>query len=254
VSSSEQNEYWHEERHADYHRRQFAEPYRSTVFVGRLVAERIFARKFAGQALDVACGAGANMVHLGREFPNLVWTGVDLVKDAFALGARLMTDCGVTCIPKFVQGDLYRLRESVGRQQFDVVFSLQTLSWLPAYEQALDSLLSVVRPGGWLVISSLFTDALVDAKIELTQYDDVRCVTGTGGIYYNVYCLERFEAECRSRGATRVEAHDFAMDVDLPRPANRLMGTYTERLADGRRLQLSGPLLMPWRVVLVRSS
>src|SRR5438477_1948047 len=56
---------WLEDRHLDYHRRQFAEPYRSTAHLCRFV-ERILGSRVEAEcsALDVGCGAGANMFHL----------------------------------------------------------------------------------------------------------------------------------------------------------------------------------------------
>jgi hypothetical protein len=70
--------------------------------------------------------------------------------------------------------------------------------------------------------------------------------------YYNIYSLPRFEEFCRERGATEIIATPFEIDVDVPRPEHREMGTWTERMADGRRLQRSGPLTMPWWFVAIR--
>src|SRR5207249_8865993 len=70
---------WLEDRHLDYHRRQFAEPYRSTAHLCR------FVRRILGSgaetecgALDVVCGAGANIFHLSRVLTRARWTGVDI--------------------------------------------------------------------------------------------------------------------------------------------------------------------------------
>ena len=40
--------------------------------------------------------------------------------------------------------------------------------------------------------------------------------------------------------------------VDLPKPEHGGMGTYTETTASGRRIQLSGPLLLPWKFIALR--
>ena len=105
--------------------------------------------------------------------------------------------------------------------------------------------------GGVAFITSLFTDFLVDAHIEITEYEEGEFGHGEGPSYYNVYSLDKFREQCIQLGAERVEAVDFEIDVDLPFPSTRHMRTYTRRLTDDSRLQISGPLLMPWKSVAV---
>jgi ubiquinone/menaquinone biosynthesis C-methylase UbiE len=252
MGDSAQINYWLDERHLAYHRRQFSEPYRSTVFLGELLRNEIGGNEFDGSVLDVACGAGAGMAHLSRLFPRASITGVDIADDIFPVGLQLMREQGIQNLPRFVRGDIYKLGEQLTPASYDVVLSIQTLSWLPEYEPALAPLLSMAKPNGVIVISSLFTDALVDARIELKQFNDATFKEAREQIHYNVYCFERFVNECRKLGARSVQGVDFVVDCDLPKPSHRHMGTYTEKLSDGRRIQLSGPLLMPWKFVIVR--
>ena len=109
----------------------------------------------------------------------------------------------------------------------------------------------MAKSGGRVIVSSLFTDSLVDSKIVLTQYKDSTFIEFEDSIFYNIYCLERFIAKCKECGAKNVEVMDFDIDIDLPKPAHRHMGTYTELLKNGRRIQLSGPLMMPWKVLCI---
>lgn len=118
------------------------------------------------------------------------------------------------------------------------------------YEPLLAPLLAMVKPGGYVVISSLFTDALVGAKIELTQHADRFFKTADREIFYDVYCLERFRSVVKGLGATSICVEDFAIDCDLPKPTHCHMGTYTEKFVDRRRLQVSGPLSMPWKFII----
>ena len=251
MSKENQEKYWLDPRHLEYHRRQFSTPYRSIMALGELLRARI-GGAMAGRAVDVACGAGANICHLGRMFPGVQWTGVDIADALFPLGLQLMRDEGMDPLPHLQKADAYRLCNVLPAGSFDLTFSIQTLSWMPAYEEPLEQLFKVTRPGGWIVISSLFTDSLVDAQIEIRQYPNGPAAPFDGPSHYNIYCMERFEGVCRKLGASDVISADFEMDVDLPKPEHRLMGTYTERMSSGRRLQVSGPLLMPWKFVLIR--
>ena len=205
------------------------------------------------RALDVGCGGGANIYHLSQALPDTSWVGVDINENAFDVGRKLIAECGGLANPlQFVACDFYRLMDNLPIHSFDLVFSIQTLSWVAEYETLLPQLFGMARPGGFVFITSLFTDFLVDACVEITQYDEANFEKGEGPYFYNVYCFDRFREHCIRLGASQVVAVDFEIDVDLPRPQHRHMGTYTRRLADGRRLQTSGPLLMPWKFIAVR--
>jgi hypothetical protein len=131
------------------------------------------------------------------------------------------------------------------------LFPIQTLSWLPEYETFLPQLLEMAKTGGVVFISSLFSDFLVNVYIKITQYKEGDFGNGEGPYFYNVYCLDRFREHCVGLGSSQVVVADFEIDEDLPFPNTRQMDTYTRKLEDGRRLQFSGSLLMPWKLVAV---
>lgn len=231
---------------ADYHTRQFSEPYRSTVRLAEFI--RSVVATPGGAALDVACGAGANIFHLSRALPGYTWTGVDAAGSVvFPIGRPLFAAKGPTDV-ELVDGDFYDLEGLLKGRRFDLVLSIQTLLLLPGYEAALDQLLAVTR--GWLFLTGLFSEFRVDARIEITDYTWPEGCRGPHR--YNVYDLERVREFCEARGCREFVTRDFEIDIDLPEPKAGGMGTYTRTLADGRRLQFSGPLLQPWKFVGVR--
>jgi len=235
---------WQDPGRLPYHTAQLREPYRSTVALARFIRRHL--PEHVGTALDVACGAGGNIAYLGQTFPGYRWTGIDIAgARLFPLARQAAAERGIDVT--LVEGDFHKLVDVFGEGRFDLVLSIQTLLGIPAYEAALDQLLAVTR--GWLVVTSLFTTADVDAKVEVFDYTlpDGR----QGPFYYNVYSLERFRRQCAARGCREFIVDDFEIDVDLPQPP-RGMGTYTQLMADGTRLQRSGPLAMPWKFVAVR--
>jgi SAM-dependent methyltransferase len=227
-----------------YHIRQLREPYRSTVHLARFMKQLDLPPK--ADVLDVACGAGSTMLHLSREFPGFRWTGVDYAGELLFPIGRQYIDAETMPI-MLMTGDLYKLRDLFPGRTFDIVMSIQTLTWLPDYRVALEHHLAVTRH--WLIVSSLFTDFDIDAKIEVTDF------TREDGCrepeYFNVYSLRQFRAVCAARGFTRLISSDFEIDIDLAPPPSGGRGTYTRRLEDGRRLQFSGPLCLPWKFVAV---
>src|SRR3954454_15992202 len=86
---------WSADRHLAYHRRQFAEPYRSTIhlrgFVQRILGARV---ESACSALDAGCGAGANIFHLSRVLTQTRWTGVDIAASLLEVHGALTAEQG----------------------------------------------------------------------------------------------------------------------------------------------------------------
>lgn len=230
----------------DYHRRQFEHPYRSTEVFARFV-KSVLGNHKGREALDVGCGAGANILHLSRALRDYHWTGIDIAGEVlFPLAAPYFSQHGVKA--ELVVGDFYELTRIFEHRTFDLVFSMQTLLITPGYELALDQLLAVTDE--WLFITGLFTDFNIDAKIEVMDYT---WQAGTQGpYYYNTYGLDRFRSCCEERGCREFIVQDFDIDIDLPRPESRGFGTYTETLASGKRLQFTGPVFEPWKFLAIR--
>jgi hypothetical protein len=234
-----------------WHRRQYTEPKRAIVMLREFVARTLAgsappseALSAATAILDAAAGAGANMKHLADLFAGAHWTGVDLAEELVEIGRKHLDPTRFTML----QGDLLSLERDLGPRRFDVCFSIMTLSWIEDYEAAVQQMLAVTRE--WLFILNLFSETDVDAFVQVTGR---RAGPHSGfKAHYNVYSLPRFREFCRTLGAREIVAEPFEIDIDLPRPDHRGMGSWTERTADGRRLQLSGPLLMPWWFVAVR--
>lgn len=220
---------------AAYHAAQLESPKRSTVALGKFI--RKYLDREPASVIDVGCGTGANLHWLRDCFGDARLVGLD-INDVFCRDLE-----GI----EFVQQENCAVSE-LGT--FDVGLSIQCLSWLDAYERPIQAMFKSCRQ--WMFITSLFTDSRVDSINRVTQYDeDFRADSGSP-YFYNVYSIERFRRFCLANGAKEIMAQDFEIDIDIPKPEHGLMGTYTVRAEDGRRLQISGPLFMPWKMVAVR--
>jgi len=201
-----------------------------------------------GEALDIACGAGAHIFHVSRSFPGFRWTGVDFMGDAlFPIGQQRLAAEGIQA--SLIVADLFQLDAALGSRRFDLVISTNTLSWLPNHERALEQALNATREGGWLVISSLFSTANIDT--EYTVHD--RTTTEETPAYHiSVYSLPRIREFCERHGGVEFRSEPFDIGLDLEPPDSGGLGTYTRSLANGRRLQFTGPVFLPWYFIAVR--
>jgi ubiquinone/menaquinone biosynthesis C-methylase UbiE len=253
MATRTQTEYWlDKDIDVHYHTRQYEQLYRSTAHFGNYLSGTVKEVDREYRVLDLGCGAGANLFHLSRVLPNSSWEGVDISPRLIDLGNSLLAERQFQSKVRLTAGNLYEIETLYAPRTFDIVLSIQTLSWLPDYDQALEKLFYLAKPGGYIFVTSLFTDFHVDARIEVTQYQDAKFVKPMKPIYYNVYALGRFKEACLRLGASDVMAIDFQIDVDLPAPKDGRMGTYTVMTAETERLQFSGPLLMPWKFVAIR--
>jgi SAM-dependent methyltransferase len=229
----------------DYHTRQFVTVYRSTSFLRDFIQSLIGSTQ--GEALDVACGAGANIFHLAQMIPGFHWSGVDIAGEVlFPIGGPFFRSRGLEVDLKV--GDFYKIDDYFGGKQFDLVLAIHTFGSLESYDALLDQLLSVTR--GWLFVIAMFTDFNVDVNIEVTDYTWPEDCPNPGN--YNVYSLSRFRKACEAKGCKQFESRDFVIDVDLYPPENGGLGTYTRKLEDGQRLQFTGPIFLPWKAIGVR--
>ena len=116
---------------------------------------------------------------------------------------------------------------------------------MPYYRAALDQLLAVTKQ--WLVISSLFTEFDIDARIDVIDYsrqDGIREPQ-----YYCVYSLSPVSTILRGLEKLAWSRVVRSKSTSTCLRRDRVRGTYTRTLSDGRRLQFSGPLCLPGRFI-----
>lgn len=196
------------------------------------------------QVLDAACGIGHLSYLLSDLSPQSSFLGVDQTPYLIEQAKEL---CRERERIAFEVADIYDLPARYPKQ-FDVSISWKTISWLPYYERMVQSLVAVTKKHVFL--SSLFYDGDIDFEIKVREFkkeagkDDFNA-------YYNVYSFPHFKEFVYGLGVKDIQSHDFEIAIDLPRPPLDQMGTYTVRLQDGKRLQISGAVVMSWKVIRI---
>lgn len=243
--------FWMEAPDIAYHRRQFKNPYRSTVmFCDWLESLGFCSATGSSRLLDVGCGMGANAYYLSNRFAGTEVVGIDLNETLVRDGSALLEGLGPVSVRLEVR-DIFSPERGL-EGTYDGVISFQLLSWLPAYEEALRAMARL--DPDWIAFTSLFYEGAIDTEIRCRDY-----TVPTGGrsyseVFYNVYALPHVRNLLEELGYDRFVFTPFSIDMDLASPADAGFGTYTKSLADGSRLQISGPLLMPWYFVAAARS
>lgn len=230
---------WTTKRTMDYHRKQFIEPKRSTVALEKFLADHT---EIKGNVLDLACGGGAVGAYLAKRHPEVKIKGVDIVADAF----WMLEEFGDDDIKKRVSleaGDWYNLDKKYVNA-FDGVITSQTLVSLEDWKTPLEKIVEL-NPR-WIGISSLFYEGRIEYQIKLMNYERNDEIGDHEEAYYNIYSLPIIKEFLQERGYSIFEYVPFEMDIDIPKPNHNDVGTYTMKTEDGKRLQISGAMLMPW--------
>lgn len=227
----------------EYHLRQFKKPYRSTVkFCDFLEKHGVFAN--CRSVIDIGTGAGANVYYMAKRFPDIYFVGLDINEKLVALGREKIAGLKNA---KLICGNLYHLSPKL-KNKFDCVVSYQTLSWLPEYKKPIESMMGL-NPK-YIALTSLFFDGPVEYRIVIKDWSIPTAGRPFRKNFYNIYSIEKVREVFRKNNYTQFISQPFEIDIDLEKPAEGKIGTYTEKLENGKRIQISGALLLPWYFIL----
>ena len=101
-----------------------------------------------------------------------------------------------------------------------------------------------------IFLSSLFYEGDIDFEIKVREFKKESGQDGFNS-YYNVYSLPQFKKFVYSLGVKNIEVYNFDIDIDIPRPPIDQMGTYTVKLENSKKLQISGAVVMYWKVIRI---
>ena len=225
-----------------WHERYICQKQELDKFFERLIAPYIDGQKL--KILDACCGAGHIIHMLNQIAPESDFIGIDLLD--FLIERAKQLCIGYDNIAFRIM-DVYSLSKDFDKE-FDICINWKTLSWLEHYETVLRELVQVTKKH--IFISSLFYDGNIEFETKVKEYLN-NSNAASHSTYYNIYSYPKFERFCKSLGVRNVQAYDFEIGIDLPKPSPDEMKTYTIRQENGKRLQISGAVLMPWKIVKI---
>lgn len=231
---------WKSAKMESYHQRQLEKPYRSTVHFEQFLRQCTSLNK--SKLIDIACGMGGVARYLSELYPDCEILGMDFnenFKDTFPKGDKL----------SFEVGDIYNIDKKYARI-FDGAICLQTLSWLPGYEEPLKEICGLRTK--WIAMSLLGYEGKINFNIGVENYESLTPEGDFTHSYYNIYSLPLMEKVLRGYGFQTFSYQKFEIDIDLEKPKNWDLGTYTIMTAEQNRIQISGALLMPWYFVYAK--
>jgi len=248
----------------DYFLSQLDIPYQSTISFCDFLDEKMLINRDS-TLIDACCGSGANSFYIAKRYNPKSIIGFDYQEEFLSIARNHKLECyelnrqGSQTEISFMRGDVYNSTPIIEKlcherqiKSVNGVILLQTLSWLTDWRRCLSELTNF-KPG-WIALSSLFYDGLIEAEITIKHYppDSTDIVPPPLDISpYNVYSVELVEKFFREMGYVSIHWREFNITVPLERPSDKhKMGTYTIETSTGNLMQVSGPLLMPWRFLI----
>lgn len=232
-----------DERQLAYHTAQWKNPKEATKAFEAFLAGRL---KNTKRVMDLGAGTGAATSYLAERYPDTHFVAADFVSNFLDIGSNIARTQGVENL-EFRQLDWLELPPTA---EFDGVISLQTLSWLPEPVAPLVQIFKNVQPD-WLALTSLFYEGDISCTVSVVEH-------GSGKrFYYNVYAIPQIRRICAEHGYDVTLAKKFEIGIDLKQPEDLdTMGSYTKTVVTEpgepiERLQISGPVLMPWYMLLI---
>jgi len=193
--------------------------------------------------LDACCGIGHISHFLSKISPETDILGIDQTSYLIEEAKKLSNNSRLS----FEIGDIYDLPKKYDKN-FDISVCWKTLSWLPYYDEIMKSLISCTK--NYIFLSALFYEGEIDFQIKVREYKKEKGKDDFT-LYYNVYSLPHFKKFVFEQGVKNVDVYDFDISIDIPKSDKDYMGTYTEKLENGKRLQISGAVLMSWKIIKI---
>lgn len=228
-----------------FHMNQYEKPYRSTVKFLEYLKSKV--KRTGNVILDLGCGAGAVLGYLlqdKRIFEGGV--GVDINKYLVEEGNRILMERNITNCELW-ERDFNELKKTDFRR-VDGIISLQTFNILPNYYEIVQCMCRL-EPN-WIAFTTLGFEGLIDYEIRLHDYTKNKDGDYTE-VFYNIYSLPKMKEYFENLGYSKFDYKEFDIDIDLPQTNKMGRGTYTIKMEQGKRMQISGGLMMPWYFVFV---
>jgi len=239
----------------DYFTRQLSNPYQSTISLFDFLEELELIDNDS-TIIDACCGSGCNTFYAAERFSLKNIIGFDYQEEFLSL-ARDYQDKNLESYhcASFIQGDVYKIDEvkDILRKKsipsIDGIIFMQTMSWLIDWKESLYQLSRLNSE--WIAISSLFYEGLIEAQITINTYPDTK--SECTSFPYNVYSIPLVEKYLKGIGFKDIYWRKFEIKSPLEKPDDiNQMRTYTIEHKDGRLMQLSGPIMMPWSFVIAK--
>lgn len=228
----------------DYFEKQIVHPYESTKqFFKFLNKYKPLKNK---KIIDLACGSGANLFYLKKNFDLKQCWGFDQNSYLIKTAKKFTKQKNIKSL-NFKRQDIEDLNFIKDKDlRPDGAISIQTLSILNDYEKVI-KFAKNLKPN-FICVNSLFWQGDIDFKIAVNFLKKNNRKTIKIN-HYNIYSIQHYIKFLKKLGYKKVTIQKFETKKRLQTKNKNLMGSYSIDL-DGSSAIKSGPIILDWYFVL----
>lgn len=136
------------------HQRHFYDATRKYYLVGRDPMIRDLNVPANGTVLEIGCGTGRNLVHVGRQYPTVRLFGIDISAEMLRTASASIARAGMTERTRLAVADAttFDPPKVFQRASFDRIYISYAVSMITAWEAVIDAAVQRLAPGGELHI------------------------------------------------------------------------------------------------------
>lgn len=174
--------------------------------MNRELAEAV-AVSSSDRVLNIGCGAGGDAVWLAIK-RNAEVVGVDICDPFLEEGREQVREFGIDDRVSFVHDDYHDL-STIGDDEFDVVWSLESIGHSPAKQTVLSECGRVLKDGGRIVIAEIFVHSDDPSDSDRKRIEKVN-----DRLRYNISKIDAFEEALAGSGFSEIEVRDITSFVE----------------------------------------
>lgn len=238
---------WSESSDLEFFKRQLENPYDSTKQFFEFISKEVTLNSQT-KLIDACSGSGAASIYALSEYKCKEILAFDFQKKYLEIGKQFISKKDFKNKIKFIEDDVYNLSNKVLEHKFDGVICLASLSWINDWEKALNELSKTKT--SWIALSAIMYEGRIQAKINIEEFDENGMKIHQSP--YNVLSIPLVKNHLKKIGYSNFIAKKFEISIDLSRGDVNKMGTHTKKLEDGERIQISGPIMLPWWFLIAK--
>jgi len=140
-------------------------------FIGRLL-KLDSEIKQCKKILDAGCGIGGTVVYFAKKFPDIKFTGINIVPDHIEMAKNLAKEKKVLSNTDFFVKDF--VDTDLSSNHFDAIYLMESSCYALQKQMLIREMYRILKPGGILVITDVFR-TLVELNPILTNIYDSFC-------------------------------------------------------------------------------
>ncbi len=140
-------------------------------FIGRLL-KLDSEIKQCKKILDAGCGIGGTVVYFAKKFPDIKFTGINIVPDHIEMAKNLAKEKKVLSNTDFFVKDF--VDTDLSSNHFDAIYLMESSCYALQKQMLIREMYRILKPGGILVITDVFR-TLVELNPFLTNIYDSFC-------------------------------------------------------------------------------